>query len=147
MRATMLEFLAILSSGLFAGAALYITLVEHPVRSMLDTRSAALQWAPSDRRSTWTQAPFAVIACLSGALVAFQGGGWGWLVGALLIGSVVPITIKMMTPTVRTLQDPQRDLGGPGTRAQLTKWGTLHALRMWLGVAAFVVFAWQLIRG
>jgi hypothetical protein len=37
----MMQTVATLSAGLFAGAAIYISLVEHPVRIMLDTRSAA----------------------------------------------------------------------------------------------------------
>lgn len=54
-----LEFLATLSAALFAGAALYINVVEHPARIGLETRLAALQWSPSYQRATWLQAPLA----------------------------------------------------------------------------------------
>ena len=46
------EFIATLCAALFAGAALYINLVEHPARMGLETRIAALQWAPSYKRAT-----------------------------------------------------------------------------------------------
>jgi anthrone oxygenase-like protein len=46
------EFLAILCAAVFAGAAIYINLVEHPARMSLDTRAAAAQWAPSYQRAT-----------------------------------------------------------------------------------------------
>jgi hypothetical protein len=51
------EFIATLCAALFAGAALYINLVEHPARMGLETRIAALQWAPSYKRATWMQSP------------------------------------------------------------------------------------------
>ena len=41
-----LEFAATLTGALFAGAALYISVAEHPARMGLETRAAALQWAP-----------------------------------------------------------------------------------------------------
>ncbi len=62
-----LKLLATLSAGLFAGAAGYITAVEHPVRAGLDTLAAATQWAPSYQRATWMQAPLALLGLLAGA--------------------------------------------------------------------------------
>ena len=46
------EFIAALCAALFAGAALYINLAEHPARMGLETRMAVLQWAPSYKRAT-----------------------------------------------------------------------------------------------
>jgi hypothetical protein len=40
-----IEFVAALAAALFAGAALYINVAEHPSRMGLETRMAALQWA------------------------------------------------------------------------------------------------------
>lgn len=56
----LLKLIAIISAAMFAGAALYINVAEHPARMELDTRFAAAQWAPSYRRATWMQAPLAV---------------------------------------------------------------------------------------
>lgn len=41
----MLELVATVSTALFAGAALYINVVERPARMGLDTTSAFDQWA------------------------------------------------------------------------------------------------------
>ena len=80
------EFIAALSAALFAGAALYINLAEHPARRGLDTRMAALHWAASYKRATWMQAPLALLSFLSGVVAWSMGAGTGWLVAALLIG-------------------------------------------------------------
>jgi hypothetical protein len=138
----MMQTVATLSAGLFSGAAVYISLVEHPVRTMLDTHSAATQWAPSYKRATWMQAPLAIVGLLTGALSGILGGGLGWIVGAVLIGSVVPITFKIIMPTNDKLLEPGRDLNSSETRALLDKWGQLHLVRTVLSLLAFVLFAW-----
>lgn len=137
-----LQTLAIISTGIFAGAALYISLVEHPVRTILETHAAATQWAPSYKRATWMQAPLAIVGLLAGATAFLFGGGLGWLAGALLIGAVVPFTFKVIMPTNHLLLEPGRDLSSPETRALLDKWGRLHWVRSALSLVAFVLFVW-----
>lgn len=51
-----LEFIAMLSTTLFTGAAVYINAVEHPARMGLRTDIAAAVWAPSYQRATVMQA-------------------------------------------------------------------------------------------
>src|SRR5271170_6737245 len=70
-----IEFIATISASLFAGAALYINLVEHPARMALDTRSAALEWAPSYQRATWMQAPLALASLAAGVGSWWMGAG------------------------------------------------------------------------
>lgn len=48
----LLEMLATLSAGLFAGAAMYINLVEHPARIECGPGLAVTEFAPSYRRAT-----------------------------------------------------------------------------------------------
>ena len=73
------EFLAVASASLFAGAALYINVAEHPARMLLETRPAVQQWAPSYQRATWMQAPLALASFAgrsqpSGSWAAAPGG-------------------------------------------------------------------------
>jgi hypothetical protein len=58
------EDLAILCAGLFAGAALYITFVEHPARRECGAELAATEFGPSYRRATLMQASLAAIGLL-----------------------------------------------------------------------------------
>jgi hypothetical protein len=87
---SILQFVAPLSSALFAGAAIHINLVEHPARLGCDTKTAATVWAPSYKRATLMQAPLAILSFLAGVGVWVAGGGALWVVAALLIGAVVP---------------------------------------------------------
>lgn len=140
------EFIAVLCAALFAGAALYINVAEHPARMGLETRIAARQWAPSYKRATWLQAPLALVSFLSGVVAWFLGAGGGWLIAAVLIGVVVPFTLIGIMPTNRKLLEPGRDLDSAETRMLLERWGNLHAVRTALSVVATVLYIW-LIRG
>jgi hypothetical protein len=137
-----LEFIATLAAGLFAGAAIYINLVEHPARMRLDTPNAAAQWAPSYARATLMQAPLAMIGLLSAAAAWWIDAGTVWLAAGLLLGAVVPFTLFVIMPTNRRLLNPSRDGDSSETRALLEHWAKLHAVRSALGLAAFVLCAW-----
>jgi Domain of unknown function (DUF1772) len=138
----LLEFIATLAAALFAGAALYINVAEHPSRMGLETRMAALQWAPSYKRATWLQAPLAILSLLCGVAVWLLGGGRGWLVAAVLVGAVVPFTLVVIMPANKRLLASDRDLSSSETRELLVLWGRLHAIRTLLGLAGAVVYLW-----
>ena len=65
MVATVAKLLATLSSGLLAGASLYINLVEHPVRMQAGTHVALAEFAPSYHRATVKQASLAGLGLAS----------------------------------------------------------------------------------
>ena len=120
-----LEVIATFCTTVFAGAALYINVAEHPARMALDTASAAKQWAPSYRRATWMQAPLAVVGFVASIAAWFLGGGIAWLVAAVLIDAVVPFTFFGIMPTNISCW-----------RALLDKWARLRAIRSAHGLVA-----------
>ena len=128
--------LAAFASSLFAGAAVYINLVEHPARLSCGTEVAARQWAPSYKRATVMQVSLAIVATLAGLAQWLDGGGASWLVGALLILSVIPFTLVAILPTNNKLLEPGRDNASDETRRLLEAWGRLHAVRSVLSVSA-----------
>lgn len=142
----LVQFIAVLATTVFAGAAIYITFVEHPARMGCSTELAATEWAPSYQRATLMQAPLAIIGFLCGGAAWWLGAGVSWLVAALLILAVVPFTLIIIEPrTNKLLLAPGRDRSSTETRALLVKWGRLHAVRSVLGLAAAVIFIWQLV--
>ncbi len=140
-----LQFVATLCAALFAGAALYINLVEHPARMGLETRAAAMQWAPSYKRATWLQAPLALLSLLAGAAAWLMGAGAWWLIAALLIGFVVPFTFIVIMPTNHRLLAQGRDLSSAETRTLLERWGKLHAVRTVFSLIAAALYLWLLL--
>ena len=143
--ASILEFAATLTGALFAGAALYISVAEHPARMGLETRAAALQWAPSYKRATWLQAPLAVVSLVCGVAAWLLGAGSGWLVAALIVGAVVPFTFAVIMPTNNRLLAAGRDLDSSETRALLVRWGRLHSVRTALSLVGATIYLWLLL--
>ncbi|HET7098343.1 MAG TPA: DUF1772 domain-containing protein [Casimicrobiaceae bacterium] len=141
----LIQALAVLTATFFAGAAVYINLVEHPARMGCSTEIAATVWAPSYQRATYMQASLAVVSFLSGTAAWILGSGFPWLVAALFIFAVVPVTLIVIFPTNNRLLDPKRDLRSEETRLLLVKWGRLHAIRSALAVIASIVFVAQLV--
>ena len=129
--------LATICAGLFAGAAIYVTAVEHPARVACGTALAVREFGPSYRRGTIMQASLAVVGLVL-AVVAWQRTGHGaLLVGGLLLGSVVPFTLLVILPTNNQLLAPSLDPESGYAATLLRRWGWLHAVRSVLGALAF----------
>jgi hypothetical protein len=134
-----MEFLATLCSALFAGAAVYINVVEHPARMSCGVETALREWAPSYQRATWMQAPLAVLGSVCAIIAWLAGSNLLWLVGGLSLGLAVLFTLVVIMPTNRRL------LGGIASNAGelaalLNRWNRLHAVRSALSVASLVLF-------
>ena len=142
---TALMLVAVVCGGIFAGAAIYINVVEHPARMEGGPALALTEWGPSYRRATLMQAPLALCGAVAALAAWGAGAGRGWLAGGVLLGSVVPFTFLGIMPTNRALlalsaeQDPAR------AAALLTRWNRLHAVRSLLSTAAFVLFVWLVL--
>lgn len=137
---TMVGLLATLACGVFAGAAIYVNLVEQPARLSCGAKLAINEWRPSYKRGTAMQAPLA----LCGSLLAFAAWWLSrdalWLVGTVIFFAVIPFTLTVILPTNKLLEDESLDLASPRAEALLRLWGSLHAVRSALSFAAFVIF-------
>ena len=140
MTALIAGIVATLAGGLFAGAALYVTLVEHPARLSTGAPSALAEWRPSYERGAALQAPLAVVGGLAALLAFWQGGGSFWLAGGLLLGSLVPYTLLVIWGTNAELKSHELDPASPRATELLVRWGRLHAVRTVVGLVAFGLF-------
>jgi uncharacterized membrane protein len=134
------QWIAIWAAGLFSGAALYVTLVEHPARMQCGTLLAATEFGPSYKRAAVLQAALAILGTLAGAVAGLASGRTVWLVGSLLLFLVVPFTLIVIFPTNHKLIDSALDKSSPEAHRLLTRWGRLHEVRTVLSLGAFIVF-------
>ena|SRR2546426_7465238 len=134
--------IAVVACTLFAGAAAYINLVEHPARLSRGTEIAATEWPASYKRAAVMQASLAVLATIAGMGRWLLTGGSLWLAGSLCIFLVVPFTLVVIRPTNRRLLEPGRDRGSAETRALLETWGRLHGVRTALSLLGALLFVW-----
>ena len=94
---------ALAVAALFAGAALYINVVEQPARLKLDDRALLAQWQPAYKRGFAMQASLAVLGSLCGAAAWWQTGRPAFLVVGLVLLSNWPYTLFGIMPTNRAL--------------------------------------------
>jgi hypothetical protein len=127
----LLEMVATLAAGLFAGAAIYIDLAEQPARNRIDIAAALSEWRPSYKRA-------AVVQPIAAWLM---GGSVWWLVGGVLLVAVIPYTLIIVFPTNGKLLDPAIGDKNPElARRLLIRWGRLHTMRSIMSLAAFLAF-------
>jgi hypothetical protein len=139
------EFVAVLSCSLFTGAAVYISLVEHPARMQCGVEIAATEFPPSYRRATIMQASLAALGLLSSIAAWLAGATFWWLVAGALLGSVIPFTLFVILPTNKQLLSPTLDIRSAETERLLAHWGRLHAVRSVLSASALLLFLYLAI--
>jgi Domain of unknown function (DUF1772) len=139
------EFIAVLACGLFAGAAVYVSLVEHPARMECGVEIATAEFPPSYHRGTIMQVTLAALGLLSSMAAWLVGATFWWLIAGILLGSVIPFTLLVILPTNKQLLSPTLDGRSAQTEQLLARWGTLHAVRSVLSGAALLLFLGLLV--
>lgn len=135
------EIVSVIFTGLFAGAAVYVSVVEHPARMSCELSVALAEFRPSYRRAAVMQVILAAGGVV-GALVAYyQGRGISTLVAGIVLATVVPFTLIVIMPINRQLLDETRHSQTPDTDVLLEKWGSLHNIRTVASMLALVILA------
>lgn len=138
------EFLTAFACSMFAGAAVYITLVEHPARMACGIEIAATEFSPSYRRAAVMQASLAMAGFVCSVVAWLTGANAWWLVGGLLLVSVVPFTLVVIMPINKALLDSSLDKRSVRAAQLLSRWGQLHAVRSIMSTLALVLFLYLL---
>ena len=140
-----LSLAALVFATLFTGAALYITLVEHPARLELADGPLLSQWQPSYKRALPIQSGLAVAAGVAGLIVGYFTADWLWFAGSIVILANWPFTLIVMMPANKRLMAMAEGQAGAASRAMLVQWGKQHAVRGALAAAAMALFAGALV--
>jgi hypothetical protein len=145
--AWILAWIAAGAATLFAGGALYVSLVEHPARLATGPPMAVAQFRTSYPRGARLQGGLAVLGTLAAVGAWLGGAPIGWLGGGALLGLVLPYTLVVIRRTNTRLLDRTLSPDSPEARRLLSRWGAVHALRTVFGLAAAAAMAHLLARG
>jgi len=136
-----ISLLALLCATLFAGAALYISLVEHPARLGLGDGPLLQQWQPSYKRAFPIQSGLALIGGVAGLLACYVSRDWLWMAGSIALLANWPFTLLVIMPINKRLMAWDPAHASDESRRLLVQWGKLHAVRSLLGAASMLFFA------
>ena len=131
---------ALISAALFAGAALYAMLAEHPARMTLDDRSALGQWQRSNRSASSLYMILALVSMILGAWTWWKTKDDAMLIGALLLGGALVVTFLVIAPVGRRLESTASDPASVSGRDLLARWSGLHAFRTLLAIGAVIAY-------
>ncbi|HEY3306644.1 MAG TPA: DUF1772 domain-containing protein [Candidatus Binatia bacterium] len=138
------QILATLCCGVFFGAALYISLVQHPAALETGGEFAARFFPPMYARASVMQASLAIMGTIAALGAYLLGAGRAWLFGAVLLASVIPFTFLVIDPVNQQLKtiDPSAD------RAVelLIRWDRLHLARTVASGLSFVMCLVGIVR-
>jgi uncharacterized membrane protein len=141
------EILATLACGIFAGAAIYVNLVEQPARLSCGIALAITEWRPSYQRGAVMQASLALVGSALAFFSAWLSRDLAWIIGGALLFAVGPFTLLVIFPTNKKLQSAELDVTSSEAERLLRLWGQLHAVRSVLSLLAFAVFLYALKSG
>jgi Domain of unknown function (DUF1772) len=72
------------------------------------------------------RATLAAVGLLSSVAARFAGASFLWVVGGMLLGTVVPFTLIVIRPTNKQLLSPALDRRSAKTERLLARWAMLH---------------------
>ncbi|EDO26302.1 predicted protein [Nematostella vectensis] len=140
-------------SGILAGSALYITLIEHPARmEVKDTESVHKQWLESFNRAKRYMAVGSLFPMASGvacyAIDQKKGLPFMLVAGSLLFNlpySLIFLIPNYVTPimdedTVTMKKKPEKVV-----REMVDNWGFYHGVRTIVDVGAFIFCVYNIV--
>jgi len=138
------QLIAVLASGIWTGAAIYIGFVEHPSTMKVGHTFATEYFRHMSKRTAPLMMFLSALSGLTACGIWWVSGSTAWFVGGSLQLSMFPLTAIFIVPiNIKLIRiDP---LTEPGQNAELhKKWGMLHRVRTVLGGMSFPLFTWLL---
>lgn len=91
------------------------------------------------------QVTSATLGLLSSIAAWLSGATSWWLVGGIVLGSVIAFTLIVILPTNKRLLSPALDRRSAEAERLLARWGRLHAVRSVLSGVALLLFLCLLV--
>ncbi|MDB4542859.1 DUF1772 domain-containing protein [bacterium] len=134
------QVIALFACGTFFGAALYISVVQHPAALEAGVAVGERFFPPMYKRAAPLQILMALVGFLSGIVAWYQSSDNLWLLGSLLLISVVPITLIVIKPVNDIPLAQDNDPDSAKTAELLQRWGPKHWLRTVVSGVSFLMY-------
>ena len=141
----LIQILTLFCCGTFFGAAVYISLAQHPAALEAGTSVGGRFFPPMYKRAAPLQIVLAVVGFLGGVVAWWGGLGVLWLTGSIILISVVPITLVLIKPINDVLLSRESDPDSQETQGLLVRWGPKHWIRTVVSGVAFVLYLYAAI--
>lgn len=136
----MIEVLAALLAGTFFGASIYINLAQHPATLAAGGDFAAKFFPPMYAKASAMQIALALSGTVFGVVSWIAAGNLLWLIGAVFLVSVVPITIYLIKPINDQLNHPSEELSAEAVIGLLQQWNPKHWIRSGVSGVSFFCY-------
>jgi hypothetical protein len=136
----LINIITLTVATLFTGAAIYINLVEHPARAMLDNISMLQEWKYGIKRATLMQGSLAIITFLLSSITYFYSQQVYWFIGGIIMLINWLYTLVIIMPTNKKLLLTKDENANAETRFLINRWNKLHTIRTLLGATAVSLF-------
>jgi hypothetical protein len=136
--------IATLAAGLWAGAAIYIAVCEHPSTLKVGVEFATAYFKPMSKRTAPLMMVLAAIAGVAACTQWYYTGDSEWMIGGALMLAMFPLTGLLIVPTnirlinIDAAAEPERAVH------LHTTWGRMHLIRTVLGTIPFILFVLSL---
>ena len=133
--------IALFCCALFAGAATYVSLVEHPAMVEGGRELTGTYILLAQPRPAFFLTSFAVLGALGGMSAGIAGGSIWWLAGGVVLGIAALFQMAAVTPETRRLAEMAMADDAKVTGSfQVSRLARLHALQSLAGLAALFAF-------
>ncbi len=141
----LIEFFALFLCGTFFGAAVYISIAQHPATMKAGMPFAAKFFPPMYGLAAPMQIASAVGGTLAGVAQWFLGGSILWIVGAVLLLFVIPYTVLVLKPINDQLLDANSERTDSEIESLLNQWAPRHWIRSIASGLSFAIYLWASI--
>ena len=140
-----IQIIALFCCGTFFGAAVYISLAQHPATLEAGVTVGGRFFPPMYNRAAPMQIALALVGFVAGSLAWYNSENVWWLIGGVFLISVVPITLILIKPINDVLLNPDNDPESEDTQKLLLKWGPKHWIRTVISGIAFLLYLYAAI--
>jgi hypothetical protein len=139
-------FIALALACAFVGAALYISIVEQPVRLGLQPRAMLKEWTPSNRRGFVMTSAVALIASVLAYVDFARSGDARLLIGGTVILASWPYAFFVIVPVNVWLYSLPPERARSDVQELMREWGLLEWGQTAIGLIACWFLAWVVIQ-